>query len=87
METINNLDFHSVEIKGARVMLRPVSMAYAEDIFREFTDEITRYMVPASPDNIEQIHLFIELSKKGMDSKELLELVITNISDGAFVGI
>ena len=68
-------------------MLRPVSMDDAEDIFREFTPEITRYMVPTSPDDIQQIRLFIDLSNKGMTNKEDLVLSITRTSNEEFLGV
>ncbi|WP_172597705.1 GNAT family N-acetyltransferase [Sulfuriflexus mobilis] len=87
MKTKKELNFHSVEIKGPRVLLRPISTDLAEDIFREFTNEITRYMVPASPDDIGQIDSFIARSQNGMDDQDELVLAITRISDGEFLGV
>ncbi len=49
VEPKKNLDFNLVEIEGERILLSPISSSFSEDIFREFTSEITRYMFPASP--------------------------------------
>jgi len=38
-------DLGSVVLNSERLMLAPVSRAFAENIFKEFTADITRYMV------------------------------------------
>ncbi len=60
METKNNFDFNIVEIGGERVLLRPISFDFCDDIFREFTSEITQYMFPASPAELSQVKSFVQ---------------------------
>ncbi|WP_322505913.1 hypothetical protein [Chroococcidiopsis cubana] len=43
------MDLLSTEILTNRLRLKPVSMAYKEEIFSEFTEDITKYMCPRSP--------------------------------------
>ena len=40
------LDLNAVEIVTDRLTLRPVTAAFTELIFAEFTPEITKYMLP-----------------------------------------
>lgn len=81
------LDLISVNIKGERVALIPVSPAYASDIFKEFTAEITRYMMPKPVDDIQQVNKFIDTSRKNMIAGSELILAITKKDHGEFLGI
>ncbi len=87
MKSIKELDFCLVEIIGERVLLRPISDDYCDDIFREFTREITQFMFPASPTDISQVKSFIEISEVGMKNKTDLVLVITDINNNEFLGV
>ena len=87
MQTVSPLDFGSVTIVGDRVKLQPISAEYSEAIFKEFTDEITRYMVPATPSNIEQINTFIQSSIDNMHNNLDLTLVILKKNDKEFLGV
>jgi len=48
------VDLTGVEIETERLRLVPISMDYAEDIFAEFTDEVTKLMYPRAPVEIEE---------------------------------
>lgn len=87
MRTRTSIQFSSVMITGERVLLVPVSDVYSEDIFKEFTDEITRWMVPATPTHINQIHEFIRLSQNNMDKNHDLTLAILDKSTREFLGM
>jgi hypothetical protein len=52
----------NVEISTNSLLLKPISLEYNEDIFSEFTAEITRYMIPRSPQDISETELFINQS-------------------------
>ena len=52
----------NVEISTNRLVLKPISMKYKKDIFSEFTDKITIYMQPRSPQDIAETELFINQS-------------------------
>lgn len=87
MKIRNPLDFNSIIILGSRVKLVPISAEYSKIIFQEFTDEITRYMVPATPTKIEQINDFIQSSISNMNKNIDLTLAILNKTDGEFLGV
>ena len=59
-------DLFDVRIKTKRLVLVPISLRYKKDIFREFTDEITVFMFPATPKKIEETEKFILDSIKEM---------------------
>jgi ribosomal-protein-alanine N-acetyltransferase len=85
--TKNPLDFCAVTISADRVKLVPVSTEYAEVIFREFTDEITRYMVPAAPSSIDEIDDFVQSSIADMHNNTGLTLAILRKTDDEFLGV
>ncbi|MBI1424063.1 MAG: GNAT family N-acetyltransferase [Gammaproteobacteria bacterium] len=87
MQTKRALDFGAVIITGERIRLVPISPEYSEIIFREFTDEITRYMIPATPSNIEEINVFIRASLESMQDKSALILAILKKPDEEFLGV
>jgi [ribosomal protein S5]-alanine N-acetyltransferase len=80
------MDLLSTEILTNRLRLKPVSMAYKEEIFSEFTEDITKYMCPRSLQHIAEIEAFIENAildlKKGSD----LRLVILKKDSQEFLG-
>jgi ribosomal-protein-alanine N-acetyltransferase len=87
VETKSSLSFRSISISGDRIRLVPVSTEYSEIIFKEFTDEITRYMVPSTPSNIEEINVFIKTSISNMEENIDLTLAILKKNDDEFLGI
>jgi len=87
VELKSDLDFLSIEIAGERILLSPISLSASNDIYREFTNEITRYMFPSSPSDISQINSFIEMSVEGMNNQTDLVLKITNLESGDFLGV
>ena len=87
MKTKRLLNFSSVSISGDRIKLVPVSLEYSEIIFNEFTDEITRFMVPATPSNIEEVNVFILSSIKNMEENIDLTFAILKNEDAEFLGV
>ncbi len=65
-----------VEISTNRLLLKPISMQYQEEIFSEFTDEITTYMIPRSPKKISETEAFLNESIAGIKNSSNLGLVI-----------
>ena len=57
-------DLSQTCIKTERLWLVPAAQKFAKDIFREFTDEITRYMIPSPNENIDQAKYFVSLCEK-----------------------
>lgn len=46
------MNLMNVEISTNRLLLKPISLEYKEDIFSELSAKITKYMIPRSPQNI-----------------------------------
>ena len=73
-------------IETDRLILKPMTLDFSEDIFKEFTSEITKYMYPKSAIDVEETFEFIKNSieklKKGID----LQMVIINKKQNEFIG-
>lgn len=80
-------DFLLTRIEGERIILSPVSMEHARDIFHEFTEDITRYMMPKPLSEIACAYEFIETCARNMKAGLEVVLAITEISSGEFLGI
>lgn len=63
-------------IKTERLWLVPAAKKFAKDIFREFTEEITRYMIPSPNENIQQAEYCISLCEKANQRGSDFETVI-----------
>lgn len=73
-------------IETARLLLVPVSTDFEEEIFREFTPEITVYMFPKPPEKIEETKEFIESSLEKMGKEEQLQMVVLRKETREFLG-
>ncbi|OWY66182.1 GNAT family N-acetyltransferase [cyanobacterium TDX16] len=80
------MDLLSVEILTSRLRLKPVSMAYKEEIFSGFSEEITTYMCPRSPQEISEIEAFIESAIVDLEKGSDLILVILKKDSQEFLG-
>lgn len=76
----------NVVIESERLKLIPTSKKYVQDIFKEFTEEITTFMYPKSAKKIDETLSFIELSSEKMKKGEQLQVVILNKLTGEFIG-
>ena len=79
------IDLQHVEINLKSIKLVSITQNFAEDIFREFTSEITHFMVPKPAEEISETHDFISSSIEGMKHKNDLVLAITS-SQNEFLG-
>ncbi|WP_347989036.1 GNAT family N-acetyltransferase [Methylomonas sp. AM2-LC] len=87
MQTRTHIRFSSVTINGVRVKLIPIADQYADIIFKEFTDEITQFMVPSTPTHINQIYEFIRASNKKMEENTDLTFAILDNTSDEFLGV
>lgn len=69
-----------------RLTLVPLSMDYLQDIFENFTDEITKYMVPNTPKDISETDCFITSSIKQREEDEAYVYAITLSQNNEFIG-
>ncbi|MGM9997877.1 MAG: GNAT family N-acetyltransferase [Candidatus Bruticola sp.] len=79
-----SLFFDSLETE--RLKLVPQSHDYCDDIFREFTAEVARYMIPQPNSNKDYTVQFIEDCIKAHQLASDLEVVILDKNSGAFLG-
>lgn len=81
------MNLTTIEITTDRLILKSLTPVWREDIFREFTDEITRYMVPKTPERIEETDTFIADSVKKMANGYELIVAITSATTNEFLGV
>jgi len=55
MENISN-----ITIETERLLLVPTTEEYTQKIFDEFTDEVTKYMMPNTPKEISETKAWID---------------------------
>ena len=79
VETVKTIETENLALKG-------ISLEYKEDIFREFTPEVTVYMSPKPADTIEETISFIESSIQSNTERKNLQIVITDKNTGEFLG-
>ncbi|MFA5871368.1 MAG: GNAT family N-acetyltransferase [Parcubacteria group bacterium] len=79
-------DLLKIKLKTGRLLLEPISLEYAEIIFREFTDEIAIHMFPQSPAEIAETQDFINKSLKEMKSGSNLQFVVLLGDSKEFLG-
>ena len=80
------IDLMSLRIETDRIVLSPIHESYGAEIFREFTPEITRYMVPEPAKKPEDVLAFIAASIEGMHACREVVLVITTKEGKEFLG-
>ncbi len=80
------MDLSKTIITTDRLKLIPLSMEYADIIFKEFTEEITTYMFPRSPKKIAETIEYINSMKPKIKSGEELPVAILNKETGEFLG-
>ena len=78
-----NLD---VKIKTKHLLLVPVSLDYAEEIFREFTPEITTFMYPKPATKIEDSINFITTAIQERQAGTDLNVAIFSNQTGEYLG-
>ena len=75
------------EIEGLRLLLKPIASEYADEIFKEFTPEITTYMFPRSPSDISETEQFIADACKQREAGTDLVFVILDKQNSDFLGV
>ncbi|NEQ96975.1 MAG: GNAT family N-acetyltransferase [Cyanothece sp. SIO2G6] len=80
------LDLTQVCVDGPRVRLQSISEEFAAPILREFSAEITRFMLPKPTETMEQAQDFIRSSTAGMVAKREIVFAILNNDTAEFLG-
>ena len=76
----------NIEIVSERLRLVPTADKYAQDIFKEFTSEITTFMTPVPPKKIEDTLKYIKYSRINMEKGSDLLMVILKKENDNFIG-
>jgi RimJ/RimL family protein N-acetyltransferase len=69
-----------------RLLIKPISLQYKEEIFQEFTSEIATYLYAAPPQEISGTEFFINQSLLDMEKGENLTVVILKKDSQEFLG-
>jgi len=80
------LDLFSLVIEGNRVKLLVINNEFENDIFREFTKEVTTYMIPSPAESIRGTRNFIAASRRGMEAGYNLQFIVVSKTTGEFLG-
>jgi len=80
------MDTSNITIETKNLCLRGITIADKDDIFREFTQEITTHMFPKPAEKIEETIEFIETSIKENNEGSNFQIVILYKEDKAFLG-
>ncbi|MEI6267055.1 MAG: GNAT family N-acetyltransferase [bacterium] len=73
-------------IETDRLLLVPMSRKYAEDVFREFTPELTYYMSPPTPSKIDDSIDWIESTLPKYEAGTDFTFAIILKENGEFIG-
>ena len=79
-------DLFHLELEGERVRLVSITEAFAEDIFTEFSSDVTTYMFPKPADSIGETRAFIRSSLAAFGEGDDFQLVILDKTTGEFLG-
>ncbi len=80
------MNLTNVTITTKRLELVPVSEIYANKIFHEFTPEVTTYMFPKPPRDINDTLQFIKTAQEKLLKGEDLTVTILKINTEEFLG-
>ncbi|WP_413173171.1 GNAT family N-acetyltransferase [Anabaena azotica] len=80
------MEYLHLEILTDRLLLKPISLQYKEEIFQEFTVEITTYLYAAPPKELGDTEFFINQSLLEMQRGESLIVVILKKDSQEFLG-
>ncbi|MEB3179344.1 MAG: GNAT family N-acetyltransferase [Nostocaceae cyanobacterium] len=80
------MELLKLEIVTNRLLLIPIPLKYKEEIFQEFTAEITTYTYPRTPQKISETEAFINQSISEMEKGDNLVIVILKKDSQEFLG-
>jgi len=76
-----------MELISKRLILKPITSAAAHDIFLHFTHEITFYMYPKPPQDLDETISFINKSIKNYENNEEIVFVASHKDTHEFLGL
>lgn len=76
----------SKSLNTKRLLLRPVALSYAQVIFKEFTNEVTLFMYPVTPNKVSDTKQFIVETKQNFKQGKEVVCVILKKTNKEFLG-
>lgn len=83
---MENTEKQNILFTSEKLQRELLSMKYIQEIFKELTDEVTKYLRVSTPKNIEQEENWIRDSKEKYEKGENINFIVTD-TQGDFVGI
>jgi len=76
----------NITIKTKSLLLQAITLDFKEEIFKEFTPEITTCMLSKSPEKIEETIEFIETAMRKNEEGSNFQVVVLNRENKDFLG-
>lgn len=80
-------NLEKVSLESKKLILQPISLEYTEDVFREFTSEITTFMYPKPSQSLSETEKIIKDMILQRENHTDLVLVILKKDNLEFLGI
>ncbi len=80
------MDTTKITIESTNLLLIPINLSYKKQIFREYTPEITKYMVAKSPTIIKETINFIKNGINENKNGKGFVAIITSKKTGEYLG-
>ncbi|MFQ5635242.1 MAG: GNAT family N-acetyltransferase [Gammaproteobacteria bacterium] len=80
-------DLRKLVVDAERVSLRAISEDDTQEIYENFTAEITKYMMPAAPKDVSETRTFVDTAVANLDRGKELHFVIRRRKGGGFLGV
>jgi len=80
------MDLAKVSIKTKKLLIRPISLKFKEDIFSNFNQKVGTYLIVKPTGRMPDTEKFIKESVEKIKNKINLTLVITEKKSGDFLG-
>jgi len=75
----------NLEIVTDRLLIKLIGLEYKDDIFREFTKEVARFLIPQPTGEIIDTVNFIDQSRKNSLAGSDLQLIVLDRKNGEFL--
>ncbi len=76
----------NLHINTDRLTLKPIDRIFADEIFQEFTDEITKFMGPKPIETLDGVFEYIAICLEKLEKNEELPFVIIEKKTKKFIG-
>ena len=79
-------NIEKITIETERLLLVPTTQEYTQEIFNEFTDEVTKYMFPRAPKEISETQAWVTACMQKRERWEELQMTILDKTTKEFLG-